>query len=90
MTTHQGQPVDVTDNIPKNGAPAYDPIPHLARLVAVAQRQGYQLPGLSFVLASLQENLGLPNLAYTDEVEAALRKALGALRDITEGEKPDA
>jgi hypothetical protein len=54
----------------------YDPIPDLARLLCVAQRQGHPLPGLEFVLSHLTKGLDLPLLAYSDEAEIAIRIAL--------------
>lgn len=67
----------MTTTDPKT-AETYDPIPDLARLLAVAMRQGHPLPGLEFTLSHLMQGLGLPGLPYSDEAEAAIRKALVA------------
>ena len=56
----------------------YDPIPDLGRLLCVAQRQGCPLPGLEFVLSRLMQGLALPQLAFSDEAEVAIREALAA------------
>ena len=68
-------------------AEPYDPIPDLARLLAVAMRQGHPLPGLEFTLSHLWQGLELPGLAYSDEAEAAIRKALAALDGSRENER---
>jgi hypothetical protein len=59
-------------------AQTYDPIPDLGRLICCAQRQASPLPGLTYNLHRLCTELGVPGLAYSDEAEAAIRKALAA------------
>ena len=63
--------------------PPYDPIPDLARLLCCAQRQGHPLPGLEFVLSHLMQGLSLPQLAYSDEAEVAIREALTETTETT-------
>ena len=67
----------------------YDPIPDLARLLCVAQRQGNALPGLSFTLSHLMQGLALPVFTYSDEAEAAIRMALAALPLAANDSAPD-
>ena len=76
----------MTATAPAETAEAYDPVPDLARLLCVAQRQGHPLPGLSFVLSHLMQGLGLPQLAYSDEAEAAIRTALEGLETRESGQ----
>lgn len=61
----------------------YDPIPDLAHLLCAAQRQPSPLGGLAVPLARLCDALGLPELAYADEADEALR---GAVRKVTKGD----
>ena len=70
----------------------YDPIPDLAHLLCAAQRQGELgevTPGVAFAELKLRGALGLPELAYRDEAEAAIRRALSlvAAQDSTGTEK---
>ena len=56
----------------------YDPIPDLAHLLCAVQRQPGALGGLTVPAERLREALGIPGLAYPDEAETAIRKALKA------------
>lgn len=63
-------------------AQSYDPIPDLAQLLCAAQRQPSPLGGITVPLARLSAALSLPELAYSDEAEVAIREALGDLEPV--------
>lgn len=63
-------------NATANDAAGDDVFRYLAHLLCAAQRQENAIGGVTVPLRRLQEALGLPELAYPDEAETALRKAV--------------